>query len=159
MPAFTSRRLIALLLVLALGHAPIPWVHHHEWLDEEQLQAHLESSHAGDEGGLPLAWNGWHLHVFCIGLHYGVPQDGLAGTDSTSDGLVFCDQQPQTLVQSPDAPHRRPRRSPAQRLLGDANGLRTLDRFAAPSGIPRSHASRHVRSDARLYELFCSLLI
>jgi len=52
-------------LVVALSHAPLPWVHSHDGLSTEQLVVHLQQYHANcPPSKLP---RGWHLHCFDLG--------------------------------------------------------------------------------------------
>lgn len=57
---------IILLLILPIGHVPVPWVHSHEFLSGEQLSAHLNENHSGIHDGSEET--GWHLHILCMGF-------------------------------------------------------------------------------------------
>jgi hypothetical protein len=53
------------ILVLVLGHAPIPWSHSHDSLTPRQLVAHLQDYHPNCP--LDKLPRGWHLHCFDLG--------------------------------------------------------------------------------------------
>ncbi len=56
------RKAVIGLLVLVFSHAPIPWVHQHAGMSNEQLSKHLRRFHAYDAATtLPQTW---HVH-FC----------------------------------------------------------------------------------------------
>jgi hypothetical protein len=60
------RYLQVCLLVLALGHVPIPWAHSHDRLNGEQLAHHLQQYHRNcPPSNLP---SGWHWHFDSFGL-------------------------------------------------------------------------------------------
>lgn len=156
MPVSGFRKLITWLLVLAIGHVPVPWAHNHEWLEDEQLEEHLDFLHIGADGNLPL---GWHVHLFCIGLNHRILQDGF-GVENPSDCIVLYYDQPQLADPESAASRRSPRESELRCLLGwYTNCTYACPIPLAASGDLNSHLSSNLRNGAHLYELFCSLLI
>lgn len=62
---YILRGLLIWPLVVALSHAPLPWVHSHDGLSPEQLVVHLQQYHANCPASkLPC---GWHLHCVDFG--------------------------------------------------------------------------------------------
>jgi hypothetical protein len=139
MPVPGSRKLLVWLLALAIGHAPAPLMHSHELLSDEQLEAHLDFFHPDADKNLPL---GWHLHQFCVGLNYHIPQDGL-GADRESDASRrhSCENQPhRSLCWHTKHSYACPIARPDSGVL--VFDLRSRQQYRVP-----------------LYELYCSLLI
>lgn len=76
------KKLVVYLLVMILGHVPVPWAHSHEGLDPDQLQRHLSVYPQTGDGNLQFC-GGWHFHCFCLGCSCHVPGDGLNSSSDT----------------------------------------------------------------------------
>jgi len=75
-----SRTFVVALLVAALSHAPLPYVHRHDGLTGDQLALHLQKCHSESQPGkLP---DGWHAHF----VQYDCIED-----NSRADAIVCCD--------------------------------------------------------------------
>jgi hypothetical protein len=160
MPTFRSHKLIASriasLIVLAIGHVPVPWGHDHETMGGDQLESHLASYHAGAEETLSLKW---HVHVSCVGLSLPVPQDG-DGVDDSSNQSVFHRELPQMLVRRSTASHRGPRKRQYFNLLCGSTKCADVGQIplqASRGALFRLSPSRP--NGPELYYLYCSLLI
>ncbi len=112
-------RLLRVVMVLSLWHAPIPWIHVHEFegpqVDRlETLSRHVTAFHASD-----LLWGNtlptWHAHVvlpWCLNHHHDCPaneqhdpgrDDILAGTGVTGIKLAGSHLSPGQAFGQPSA--------------------------------------------------------
>jgi hypothetical protein len=144
------------LLILAIGHVPVPLVHGHEGIGDRQLQTHIKYFHDGAEQARNLEW---HVHVYFLGLNYTILEDGF-GVEGSSNNVVFIDELPEEFERDPVTSRRRNRRSQTRHSL-----YRNADYTYAWQfhGVGLSshflHRSLRLRNDVHLYDLHCSLLI
>lgn len=60
---------IVCVLVISIGHVPVPWLHRHQGMDDEQFVGHTGIYHSqAAEYELP---DGWHVHFLCLGPNGG----------------------------------------------------------------------------------------
>lgn len=156
LPQFRSTRPIIWLLILTLGHVPVPWAHRHDCLAEEQLEAHLARFHAGANCDVLPAW---HVHVSCLGSRRIKSYDGVTEASSSSDSIVSYDDQPLSLEDVSRGSQRRLRIGQVQRLLGYAYVMCVVSVSIASSAGVKLRNPYLPRNDGGLYDLYCSLLI
>ena len=75
-------RVLRVVMVLSLWHAPIPWVHVHELEGPQVERLELLSQHVADFHARELSWGGtcldWHSHLvlpWCLSHQHDCPAD------------------------------------------------------------------------------------
>lgn len=155
MPPLLSHKTVTWSLVLALGHVPIPWVHSHELLADERLEAHFSLCHNGADGNLPL---GWHVHLIYIGMNH--QAEGADGANHPWGNFVFCYEDPQDVCPE-SAVSRRSVRDGRESRLWSCHSIPIDDYpdLRSEFGALAFTAPAHQRKGAHFYDLYCSLLI
>lgn len=155
MPAFQSHRSLTWLLVLALGHVPMPWPHNHEFVGEEQLEFHLVRFHADGDAKVPF---GWHIHLVCIGLNHQLMY-GFCTSDPLANAVYYLEQSQnadeKTVAFRRCARDNKLRHSRGSHFAFTDPGTNIHSEFGAQVFA----ASSCLQKGAPLYELYCSLLI
>jgi hypothetical protein len=156
MPKFRFLKPVLWLLILAIGHVPVPLVHDHECHRDGQLETHVKYFHGGAEQARNL---GWHLHVYCLGLNHQISEDGF-GVEGSSHDVVFFDELPQVFEQESVTSRRRDRRSRTRHSIYRRAECKYAWQFHNAGSSPHFlHRSLRLRNDVHLYDLYCSLLI
>ncbi len=75
---------MALVLMLVLSHAPVPWLHHHVGGNDRGLTFHLRLFHPKANEGEPP--RGWHVHL--------LPFEMLAGRDIPEHSALYFAENP-----------------------------------------------------------------
>jgi len=93
MMAFVALRIqIVCVLVISIGHVPVPWVHRHQGIEHEYLARHVQAYHCQvAECDLPA---GWHIHFYCFGLSSAYPGHGWRTPPSPIDDPLCEDTNP-----------------------------------------------------------------
>ena len=89
MSGILPEKSVTWLLILALGHVPVPWAHHHAYLGKVQLERHLARFHAECETGAVF---GWHVHLICLGLDQQL-LDGRGDGSSPACWAYCCEER------------------------------------------------------------------
>lgn len=82
-----AQKTITWLLVLALGHLPVPWAHTHEMLAGDLIALHVDQFHRNADPDVQL---GWHVHLICFGFDFSLIDEGRQG-DSSEYPLYYFD--------------------------------------------------------------------
>ena len=156
MPTILSRQCCTWLLVLSIGHVPLPWVHCHAWLDGDQLAEHINAFHAGClRGDVPESW---HVHFCYLGGGTRIRRAGMSTLEKASHPTGLADERLASLEEVNDASPGRERKGP---VWAAKCGLFTLKRkLCNASGSSQCflHTPR-LPGTASLFRLHCSLLL
>ena len=155
MYSFGMRQLVTWLLVLAIGHIPVPCVHNHAWLKKEQLESHLSAFH--QVGCVP---QGWHMHVIRLGAKRRITTDGVSNKSQESGAVDQRREQPLEFDEASVAVNRRPRDGQGYRPWYDSvDSSISRDFFIVERGNSKPDKAVPPPGEASLFNLYCSLLL
>ncbi len=84
---------VVLLLLMAVGRIPIPWIHTHDAMSAVELDAHRSTYHHSEsQAKLP---KGWHMHFQCVGSNPTTPSgEGWSSTNPVEPNRFCRTDQP-----------------------------------------------------------------
>jgi hypothetical protein len=95
MAGHRSKTAVVFLLMLVIGHVPIPWVHSHGDIEQGALANHIAAYHCRvAECDLP---NCWHIHWFLLGGITSPTADGWNPVPAPSPQRDTPQQEPVAL--------------------------------------------------------------
>ena len=152
MPTFRSHKLIALLLIVTVGHLPVPWMHDHARLAVGNESAHLRTYHVS---GNSEAQAGWHIHFTCLGLDLSDAQSDGVG-DSSQPRLAYSETSPSVALKT--IVRKVKRRNPTNVCFASEKCGTKRFALAHSDTAPRWLDSVQ-RNGSELYYLYCSMVI